>query len=244
MKLPATSTNLVGFLINKTMRKIVLEEGKKYGRLTFIKEVSSIGKRRMILCKCECGNIKEYSMDRVLHGRTRSCGCIRSEMLSKYRKNEDIPRKYVKEIRYSRLYRIWNAMKGRCYTRNSGGYSKYGAKGIRVCDEWRTDFMSFYNWALSNGYSDNLTIDRIDYTGNYEPSNCRWATLKEQANNKSNVILLEHNGEKRTISEWSEITGISAKDIWQRINRLKWPIEKALTKPVRDDGKHNARKEE
>ena len=225
------------------MRKIVLEEGKKYGRLTFIKEVSPIGKRRMILCKCDCGNIKEYSMDRVLHGRTRSCGCIRSEMLSAYRKSENIPRKYTKEIRNSRLYRIWNSMKNRCYTKGTTSYEKYGAKGVVICDEWREDFMAFYNWALANGYSDELTIDRIDFTGNYEPSNCRWATINEQANNKSNVIRLEYNGAKKTISEWSAITGIPAPDIWQRINRLKWSIEKALTQPVRDDGKQHARKD-
>ena len=226
------------------MKKIVLEEGRKYGRLTIIKEVSPIGKRRMILCKCDCGTVGEYSMDRVLHGRTQSCGCIRSEMLSRYRKSDNIPRKYTKEIRHSRLYRIWNSMKNRCYTKNSGGYIKYGAKGIRVCDEWRKDFMAFYNWSLKNGYSDELTIDRIDFTGNYEPSNCRWATTKEQANNKSNVIRLEYNGEEKTIPEWSAITGIPAPDIWQRINRLKWSIEKALTQPIRDDGKQHPRMEE
>ena len=134
-------------------------------------------------------------------------------------------------------------MKNRCYTKGTTSYEKYGAKGVVICDEWREDFMAFYNWALANGYSDELTIDRIDFTGNYEPSNCRWATINEQANNKSNVIRLEYNGAKKTISEWSAITGIPAPDIWQRINRLKWSIEKALTQPVRDDGKQHARKD-
>ena len=104
--------------------------------------------------------------------------------------------------------------------------------------------MAFYDWALANGYSDDLQIDRINFRGNYEPSNCRWANIVEQANNKSNVVKLRYNGEEHTISEWSAITGIRASDIWQRINRLKWPIEKALTQPVRDDGKQHARKEE
>ena len=122
-------------------------------------------------------------------------------------------------------------MKCRCYTKNSGGYVKYGAKGIRVCDEWRTDFMAFYNWALENGYSDDLQIDRIDFNGNYEPMNCRWVNLVQQANNKSIVVKLAFNGEEHTISEWSTITGIKALNIWQRINGLGWSIEKALTTP-------------
>ena len=142
-------------------------------------------------------------------------------------------RKYPKEIRESRLYRIWNNMKCRCYTKSSGVYAKYGAKGISVCDEWKTDFMAFYNWALANGYSDDLQIDRIDFRGNYEPSNCRWVNLVEQANNKSNVVKLSYNGEEHTISEWSTITGIKALNIWQRINVLGWSIEKALTVPER-----------
>lgn len=142
-------------------------------------------------------------------------------------------RKYPKEIRESRLYRIWNNMKCRCYTKNSSGYIKYGAKGIRVCDEWKADFISFYNWALANGYSDDLQIDRIDFRGSYEPSNCRWVNLVQQANNKSNVVKLAFNGEEHTISEWSTITGIKALNIWQRINGLGWSIEKALTTPER-----------
>lgn len=217
--------------------KIEVIEGQKYGKLTIIKEVSPIGSKRRILCKCDCGNIKEYSMDRVIHGRTQSCGCIRKEMFIIHRNNNGTS-VYPKEATDSKLYKIWNSMKCRCYTVSSGAYFKYGAKGIRMCDEWKNDFMVFYNWALANGYSDELTIDRIDYRGNYEPSNCRWADIKTQANNKSNVRKYEYNGEMHTMTEWSEITNINYGALWVRLNVLGWSIEKALTTPVRDDGKH------
>lgn len=217
--------------------KIEVTEGQKYGKLTIIKEVSPIGSKRRILCKCDCGNIKEYSMDRVIHGRTQSCGCLRNEMFLIHRNNNGTS-VYPKKATASKLYKIWNAMKCRCYTVSSGAYFKYGAKGIRMCDEWKNDFMAFYNWALANGYSDELTIDRIDYRGNYEPSNCRWADIRTQANNKSNVRKYEYNGELHTMTEWSEIMNINYGALWERLNVLGWSIEKALTTPVRDDGKH------
>lgn len=123
-------------------------------------------------------------------------------------------------------------MKCRCYTKSSEGYKKYGIKGIKICDEWRDNFEVFENWALSNGYSDELTIDRIDYTGNYEPSNCRWISIKEQAANKSSVRLISFNGETHTIPEWSRIMGINYKCLYSRIS-TGWSIEDAFTKPIR-----------
>lgn len=111
--------------------KIEVTEGQKYGKLTIIKEVSPIGSKRRILCKCDCGNIKEYSMDRVIHGRTQSCGCLRNEMFLTHR-NNDGTSKYPKEARESRLLGIWYSMKERCYTKSSSGYKKYGEKGIAI----------------------------------------------------------------------------------------------------------------
>ena len=102
-----------------------------------------------------------------------------------------------------------------------------------MCDEWRNDFMSFYNWAVSNGYSNELTIDRIDYTGNYEPSNCRWVSYKKQANNKSSNVLITFNGITHTLSEWCYIVGIKQSTLNHRINKAHWPVEKALTTPVK-----------
>lgn len=215
-------------------KRVDIIEGEKYSRLTIIKEVSPIGNKRRILCKCDCGRVKEFTMDSVIHYRTQSCGCLRYELL--LARNDKI--KYPKELKESRLLRIWYSMKERCYTKSSSGYKKYGAKGVIMCDEWKNDFMSFYNWSITNGYADNLTIDRIDYTGNYEPSNCRWADAKTQANNKSNVRKYEYNGELHTMTEWSKIMNINYGALWERLNVLGWSIDRALITPVRDDGKH------
>ena len=124
-------------------------------------------------------------------------------------------------------------MKERCYCPNSTSYPRYGAKGISMCDEWRQDYTSFYNWSISNGYSDELTIDRIDGNGNYEPSNCRWASDITQANNRSSNVRITFNGETHTLAEWSRIFKIQPQTLYYRINRAKWSIEKTLTTPVK-----------
>lgn len=142
------------------------------------------------------------------------------------------PKKYPTGTIGSRLYMIWNTMKQRCYVKSSTSYKRYGAKGITVCDEWRNSFYAFRDWALANGYSDELTIDRIDSRGNYEPTNCRRATYKEQANNTSKNIKFTYNGETHTIPEWSDIVGINAMALRYRIVYAKWPLEKALTTPI------------
>lgn len=118
----------------------------------------------------------------------------------------------------------------RCNNLNQSEYKNYGGRGITVCDEWLHDFQAFYDWAMANGYDDSLTIDRIDNDGNYSPSNCRWATRKEQANNKSNNVLLAYCGITKTVAEWSEIQKIPARVINWRIKH-KWSVEKALKTP-------------
>ena len=139
----------------------------------------------------------------------------------------------LRGIEKTRLYIIWSHMKQRCYNQNATNYYKYGAKGITVCEEWLNNFMEFRKWSLLNGYEDGLTLDRIDGTKGYNPDNCRWATYKEQANNTNSNHLLTYDGETHTISEWSDIVGISKKVIERRINRYKWTVEDALTIPVR-----------
>jgi len=137
-----------------------------------------------------------------------------------------------RNIVYSRLYHIYHSIKQRCYYPKAISYKRYGEKGIVMCDEWKNDFMSFYNWAIANGYSDNLTIDRINSNGNYEPSNCRWVTYKQQANNKSSNVFLSLNGIVHTIAEWSDVTGIP-KSVIQYRKYKKWSDEKALNTPVK-----------
>ena len=132
---------------------------------------------------------------------------------------------------HSRLYGIYAGMKERCSNPCHCAYQNYGGRGISYCEEWQ-DFQVFKAWAESNGYSDNLTLDRIDVNGNYEPSNCRWITLKEQQNNRTNNHLIEYNGDLKTLQQWGEIFNIKWTTLYKRL-QSGWDIEKALTTPVR-----------
>lgn len=149
--------------------------GRKFGRLTVIQRTKDIKKRGLWLCECECGNtcIVEGTNLRKLH--TQSCGCLQRERVGSVNRTHGMSN--------SRLHRVWNAMMNRCYDTDGDNYQYYGGRGITVCEEWR-HFTPFMEWALSHGYDDNLTIDRKDNNGNYEPSNCRWTTMKEQVHNR------------------------------------------------------------
>lgn len=130
-----------------------------------------------------------------------------------------------------RLYGIWVNMKSRCYNPNVKAYPRYGGRGITICDEWKDNYKAFDTWARANGYREDLTIDRIDVDGNYEPSNCRWLTREEQNQNRRDNVYLELNGESHCITEWARITGIGQSVLSNRLKR-GWSVEKALTYPV------------
>lgn len=182
-------------------------KGQKFGRLTVTEKIGTrkkpCGKTIMIWrCQCDCGNITEANTSALRSGEKRSCGCLRKERKIKGRKrtNDNQIRniknydtgEYLQTIcsehgfSRTRLYNIWQAMKTRCYNKNHKFYKDYGGRGIEICKEWQHDFMSFREWSINNGYDDDLTIDRIDVNGNYEPSNCRWADMKTQNQNKRN----------------------------------------------------------
>lgn len=194
-----------------------IKVGEKYGRLTVIENHHP---KNEVVCICECGNIKVARATNVFHGGTRSCGCLFNEGNNKKH-----------GYKGKRLYIIWKGIRCRCYTKSCNTYKNYGGRGITICEEW-SDFNVFKEWALKNGYSDNLSIDRIDFNGNYEPSNCRWITMKEQENNKRNNHFLTMNGERKTISQWAEITGLKSGTIASRVHR-GWSDEDALTRPLK-----------
>ncbi len=134
-------------------------------------------------------------------------------------------------LRNTRLYGIWNGIKQRCNNPNRPKYKSYGGRGIKVCNEWNTSFKSFYDWAMANGYRDDLTIDRIDVNGNYEPSNCRWTSLKEQSYNKTTSKFISYNGEVKTLAEWAQEYGIKYGTLFYRIKN-GWDIGEALNESV------------
>lgn len=174
--------------------------GNRYGRLTVIREVERIryasgNSHRVWECLCDCGNIIRCTTDRLRRGNTKSCGCLRKEITSK--------KNYKHGGTKTKLYRIWAEMNGRCFCKTNKAYKNYGARGIRVCDEWRKNFSLFRSWAMSNGYQEGLTIERIDNNGNYCPDNCKWIPKSEQPKNRRNCHLITFNGKTQTLSEWS-----------------------------------------
>lgn len=196
--------------------------GKKYNKLTVLKRVENKNKQTMWLCQCDCGNKVIVSGGNLKNGHTTSCGCY--SIQNKIKRAKEKNPCYKHGLYNTRLNRIWNSMKKRCYLKTHKAYKNYGGRGIKVCDEWldkENGFINFYHWAMSNGYKEDLTIDRIDTNGNYEPNNCRWATREEQQNNKRNNHYLEYGGEIHTLAEWSKKNKINYNTLLSRFYNKK-----------------------
>lgn len=166
-----------------TKRRIAVNAGDKYDKLTVVREAPpyqwSKYKHRMVLCKCDCGNEVVVRLEYLRSGHTKSCGCDTTSVLLAHCKTHGQSK--------TRIHGIWAGMLSRCRNKNVKSYKYYGAKGVSACEEW-ADFANFMNWALSNGYRNDLTIDRINPFGNYEPDNCRWIPRSEQRYNRRDTV--------------------------------------------------------
>lgn len=186
----------------------IIKTGDRFGYLTIIKEVESDrhnygGLIRRFECKCDCGNIVIERLSTLRRRKDNiSCGCIKTGF-------------HTHSDTHTRIYGCWQSMKDRCLNPNCKAYKYYGGRGIKICDEWY-NYELFRDWALENGYTEDLTIDRLDVNGNYEPSNCRWATMSEQQQNKRDSRLLMFKGVTKHVVEWSKETGVPAQTIWKR----------------------------
>ena len=175
--------------------------GQVFGRWTVIKPYGkSLTEGRMFWCRCECGTEKAVSAHSLRSKRSLSCGCLGEENRLKSCTHHGHART-KNGTRINKLYSVWDGMKQRCCNPNHSAYQWYGAKGVKVCEEWESSFVTFNDWALTSGYQEGLSIDRINPFGNYEPSNCRWATSSEQAHNKrnskKNILLREEYGKNK-----------------------------------------------
>lgn len=192
--------------------------GQKFGRLTALHRLHNTKGRVKWLCICDCGNLTEVVSTHLYSNHTKSCGCLNREPTKGHTKHGK---------KNTRLYHVWIGMKQRCYNKNHKHYKHYGGRGIAVCSEWVDDFQAFYDWSINNGYEDNLTIDRMDVNGNYEPSNCRWVTMEQQNNNRRNTVYLTYNGKTQTMKEWSKELNVNVKTLYTRKFK-NWNVENIL----------------
>lgn len=197
----ATNYNLQG---QRFGRWVVLERSpKKGGHATWWK------------CRCDCGTVKEVNGYSLLRGDSKSCGCYHREQASIR------GRKLLTKHGWygTRVYEAWKRAKDRCENPRVEQYHNYGGRGIKMCQEWRESPQAFCEWAMANGYADNLSLDRIDPNGDYEPSNCRWITMSEQQTNKRNNVLITYKGKTQCVAEWARELGVTQQNLYVRIRK-------------------------
>jgi hypothetical protein len=209
--------------------------GLRFGRLVVLRKIQEACRKKdqkrteeKWLCLCDCEKKTEVFRSALLRNKpvpTRSCGCLSVEMTS----NRSVTHGDSK----SRLYGIWENMKSRCYNKRNDNYLYYGGREITVCESWKSSFSAFRDWALSNGYNDSLTIDRIDSDGNYTPENCRFITMERQNNNRRSNEFIEVDGLRLTFAEWGKRLGAKqpSQVIYQRLKN-GWTEKEAVTIPL------------
>lgn len=201
--------------------------GNRFGNLVVIKKAGIQKQHTKWLCKCDCGIIKEILGSNLVSGHTTSCGCVHRKISKAIHTIHGKSRE--------KIYHIWEAMKRRCDNPHTEKFSQYGGRGIKYINKWK-EFSEFYQWAISAGYKIGLSIDRINVNGNYEPSNCRWVTMKDQQSNKRNNHLICYNGKTKTLSQWAELLEIYPSSLLGRISRHG--IDGALSMGVNKGGTH------
>ena len=186
--------------------------GQTFGYLTVIcQDESTIGQRNSKwLCKCKCGNTTIVTRSSLVNNHTLSCGCKKHESHNA-----------THNMSKTRLYRIWRNIKNRCNRKEDKYWNNYGGRGIRICEEWDSDFLNFYNWSINNGYSDLLSIERIDVNLDYCPDNCKWIPIEEQQRNKTNNIFVVYNGEKKCLKTLCAEINFPYQTAYRRYSRLK-----------------------
>lgn len=203
--------------------------GKHFGKLLVLEKLKRQNDSHPYYkCVCECGNTTIVRSNALTCGNTKTCGCSRHES-----KNT------THQMSKTRIYKIWTGMKQRCYNRKSKAYDRYGGRGICMCKEWVNDFEPFFKWSLNNGYSKCLSIDRIDVDGNYEPSNCRWASDKQQSDNKRCNINITMNGKTQDLQQWCDEYGINRSTVNTRVRIMGWSYEKSITTKARHHKKYD-----
>jgi len=192
--------------------------GKRFGKLTVVsfRSVDNNG-HAYWLCRCDCGRFKVVRGAHLKDKHVRSCGCWNPRI--------------THGMSGTRIYNIWSKMLQRCYLKSDHAYSSYGGRGISVCREWRK-FESFYNWSMDHGYSESLSIDRKNNDGNYEPSNCRWATPKQQANNNRHNHLVNVDGKLITISQYADQLNVEQTRLRKKLVSVNWDTKKLNRKQV------------
>lgn len=200
--------------------------GNRFGRLIAI-DRGHDGKRLKWICRCDCGGMAFAHIESLRGGNTTSCGCAQRDAVSKMRLSHGQTVGEVRGQKRSKEYVTWACMVNRCHNPNATDAKHYGERGITVCDAWRKDFSTFLR-DVGMAPSKRHTIDRIDNERGYEPGNVRWVTMTVQANNRRSNRMIEFNGRRMTLAEWSRVTGISYGTLKQRINR-GWALDKALT---------------